>query len=1833
VATGDLNGDGVLDLIIGNQGQNIIYLNDGHGAFTQTIFFGGAEETVDLAIADLNGDGKLDVIAYNVGTPAFIYINDGVGNLSQQQSFAPASAAGDQLAVGDLDGDGDYDLIATRQQGNSSFYRNNGQGSFVESSTLPAGFSPRLIDEGRDGDLDLFMLRSDNSQSTRSSLYRHRNNGSGTFSSAKITLPGGKAFNQHFAVADLDNDGDLDFIVSSYDKGCSGSGCEDLRLLLDRGLFGFSSIRLDTAAASKLSLVDLDNDGDLDVVTAALTANTQQADDRQSRVYLNNGTGGLLQSASFAPVNVGSAQVAARELAVADFDNDGLLDILLGSAEENTIYRNQPSQFFSSCTSSLLLLDPRLMADLNNDTYPDLILQSGLILYNDRRGNFQLSISLSLLLDLDSRLTTADLNGDGRLDLISTHQSRASTIYTQLANGQFALTATLDNQSYPVTTVATGDINNDGHLDLILGRGSSAFASSANPGQNLLYLNDGAANFGAGQPFSTLVDDTQQIALGDLDADGDLDIVVANSLEAAGSAQGQQNYLYINDGAGNFGDPQPLGAGTDRTAAIAIGDLNGDGQLDIVLGNRGQLNAVHYNDGSGGFGQSLLIGQLPDETTKLLLVDLDHDGDLDLIAANEKQSDAFFTNNGGGQLTAVPTFSEPNPSARAYTIAAGDIDRDGDIDLVTDLQPISLLPNLTDCILMGKRVEPLSAPDRLPQIVAAQPGQTVGAGPYASSQSFAQATIPFSFTLFDPEAKPVDIQAFYSLNGGGQWFPALPSATTTTKNLATRTGNGAATHTFTWDVYASNFLGHSNNVVLRIEARPSHLPTANGQPGPFTHPRAVAELYPLRVRGTQVRVVNTAGEPVAGAFLYKLPAGGTIRADTFPLRNGIPVRTNALGYIESRGQLSLGDQLIALQPISATHAFTLYHSSATPTVTGVEPFVVQAAGVQTLTVSADNPLTLFNLDVALEWDARNDGTFLTDLQYAIENASDILFDVSDGQVALGDVNVTQAKDGWADAHVVIYANNSVHPRASMGGIVLTPTNDIGINGIIDNAYWPGQIHMGPLWDPFGQNEAELRQDWWLAFAHELSHYLLFLPDNYLGIEQGLLRNIDCQGSFMTNTYEDTYREFLTRDRWNQQEACWRSSIAAQTTGRADWETVQRFLPWLQVPPTADSVNPGPLRLPLQVTRVQIAAPRIPSAMPVLPARNFDLRNGDGGEITRLNQADAYLLKSRNTPQLDDDQIIALGSTGAGSDRIKVRGAEVGDRLCVIQANHQLSQVGCETLTEASTSIRFHQTPGWQPEITVRPVSSTTLSITVTQAISPGMELRVQVLPIYPDLTQGTNGISPWAALQPTGGTTPHEFHQTITLPTPLFEGFVRVWIANQLPAREAMTSFYLSAGWGPNTRPTAHANRAVWGPNTRPTAHANQRAWGANSRSMSAPIASSDGRVTIFNLDDILGDTGASALQSLTTLPELPLWVTQVGNGYRFIGTKDFASTIAFHYLEREVPKGYEHTLTVYYLADASAAGEARSWQRLPTFLDQDENLAAAAMLSSEGGGIYALMSTVEMPMLNPTWNFFSYPIPGERAVAPALASLAGAYTAIYEYEMNANVPWRLYDPAVAVEHPTFASFVNDLTALRFGHVYWLHATEEVTPYLGINSADGTDNAVAAGMGSFLPPATFYGPITANGGLALSEGMAINAVVDNMICGSGEITQRMGEWVYKLQVSASSGNTCGVQGSTVYFIVAGKAVAEQPEWDNRAAHYQPLTVTTTTSDLPNVGTSDSGTPIGNPDEGNPDQGNPDVGSPDEGNPGEGNPDGNDSAGTFPDKSDDDFQLFLPILLR
>ncbi|MCP4499589.1 MAG: VCBS repeat-containing protein, partial [Deltaproteobacteria bacterium] len=212
---------------------------------------------------------------------------------------------------------------------------------------------------------------------------------------------------------------------------------------------------------------------------------------------------------------------------------------------------------------------------------------------------------------------------------------------------------TADNNT---TSITLGDIDADGDLDVIAG----------NNGQtNNLYLNDGSAVFTAGAVIGA-ADNTNSITLGDIDADGDLDVIAGN-----GSSNGQANMLYLNNGNGAFTAGTAIGTDTDNTYSITLGDIDADGDLDVIAGNYSDVttNKLYLNDGSGGFSDATgaAVGTA-DTTRSITLGDIDGDGHLDVIAGNYSQTNTLYLNDSSDGFSGAEISAD---IARTYSITLG----------------------------------------------------------------------------------------------------------------------------------------------------------------------------------------------------------------------------------------------------------------------------------------------------------------------------------------------------------------------------------------------------------------------------------------------------------------------------------------------------------------------------------------------------------------------------------------------------------------------------------------------------------------------------------------------------------------------------------------------------------------------------------------------------------------------------------------------------------------------------------------------------------------------------------------------------------------------------------------------------------------------------------------------------------------------------------------------------------------------------------------------------------------------------------------------------------
>lgn len=165
-------------------------------------------------------------------------------------------------------------------------------------------------------------------------------------------------------------------------------------------------------------------------------------------------------------------------------------------------------------------------------------------------------------------------------------------------------------------------------------------------------------------------------------------------------------------------------------------------------------------------------------------------------------------------------------------------------------------------------------------------------------------------------------------------------------------------------------------------------------------------------RGTDVLVTDapTPDHLLQGAVVYRLQNDEIVVR--LPLTNpqAVAFRTAINGYLQGRGRIAISDTLFALLPVSLPLTMTEYFSGAVrsfvtssrPITTGLDGHLVTIPGVQTLTVTAQNPLLLFDLSVALQRDVRTDEEYQRQLEHDLESApSELLFSWSHGQAALG----------------------------------------------------------------------------------------------------------------------------------------------------------------------------------------------------------------------------------------------------------------------------------------------------------------------------------------------------------------------------------------------------------------------------------------------------------------------------------------------------------------------------------------------------------------------------------------------------------------------------------------------------------------------------------------------------------------------------------------------------------------------------------------------------------------------------------------------------------------
>ena len=288
---------------------------------------------------------------------------------------------------------------------------------------------------------------------------------------------------------------------------------------------------------------------------------------------------------------------------------------------------------------------------------------------NNGSGGYTLSANLP---DgwLPCSITTADVNGDGKMDLIcANYGANNVSIFTNNGIGGFVLSSSPSVGYYP-DSVTAADVNGDGLVDIIC----ACFTGTGNGNTLTVLTNNGSGGFAiASSPVvGTFGVDPQSVTTADVNGDGKVDLICVN---------GNANTLTVltNSGTASFAISGIYTVG-NNPYSVAAADVNGDGKPDLISANKndGTLTVL-TNNGSGGLvvAATLKVGSDPDS---VIAADVNGDGRVDLVSANGNTNTlTILTNNGSGGFVFSTTL---NAGQYPSSVAAADVNGDGHVDLV-----------------------------------------------------------------------------------------------------------------------------------------------------------------------------------------------------------------------------------------------------------------------------------------------------------------------------------------------------------------------------------------------------------------------------------------------------------------------------------------------------------------------------------------------------------------------------------------------------------------------------------------------------------------------------------------------------------------------------------------------------------------------------------------------------------------------------------------------------------------------------------------------------------------------------------------------------------------------------------------------------------------------------------------------------------------------------------------------------------------------------------------------------------------------------------------------
>ena len=567
-----LRGNGIKDIVelfqtdpATHQPATAVFLGNGDGTFKPPVYYDAAGD-FDLTIDDVNGDGIPDIVVAGTGTvTTLIGKGDGTFTMGPGSTVAWSGNGIGGMVTGDFNGDGKKDLLI-----GATVLFGGGDGTFTQGPTTAA------------------------------------------LASAPTSAVGTGA------VGDLRNNGKLDVVVSEMGSVAIFYGNGD-------GTFATGPRYAGPPDEEQVTITDIDGDGNPDIVLGSasegiFTLGGYDTPIPMFQILMGRGDGTFVDSLVY---NQGFYNVngAIEEIASADFTGDGKLDVLVldqiqngtGAPSQLVVLPGDGKGNLGTAIPSPINFVPEIVveADMNGDGKPDAVV-GGLgaklaVLINQGNGTFAGEQDYTLP-SSPGILAVGDFNGDGLLD-VAVGGNGVYVLFGQ-ANGTLGTPVQIGSS---LALLAAGSLTMDGRTDLVVAE--QGVNGSVN-GPLHVYLGNADGTFTAMTGPTTSAANYTVAALGDLNNDGKLDLVVAGEVAATSTTGSVPNvYTLLGNGDGTFqaavtlplASADGLGAGS-----IALADFNHDGNLDVVVGNDLDYTEVLLGNGDGTLDDTVLaLGQRP----------------------------------------------------------------------------------------------------------------------------------------------------------------------------------------------------------------------------------------------------------------------------------------------------------------------------------------------------------------------------------------------------------------------------------------------------------------------------------------------------------------------------------------------------------------------------------------------------------------------------------------------------------------------------------------------------------------------------------------------------------------------------------------------------------------------------------------------------------------------------------------------------------------------------------------------------------------------------------------------------------------------------------------------------------------------------------------------------------------------------------------------------------------------------------------------------------------------------------------------------------------------